>query len=166
MAKAKETWQLNFQRKINCAYIEVIRSEPSKAGIFQREHNLLSHCIYFNPLSVHGAAGQAWWSEISCAGDWYDQALTSFCFPNAMGSITLEMCPKYLFYPHQYKSTEMGSAQPLGHRSYSGHCDSTMSQCWPCSETLAVSTSLCPSWRWTHSLGWPARQAPLPCRGL
>lgn len=189
MAKNKETRQLNFQRSIDRAYIEVIRSEPSKTGVFQREHNLLSHCIYFNPLSVQRAAGQAWpcagWSEITYAGGWCHRALTSFWLSNAMGSITREMCPVYLLHPYQDKSTGRGSAQPLGHRSHSGHCDSTISlsllsaqaltgtawsmaksHFWPWSKTLAVSTSLCPRQRRTHSLGYQKGKPPLLCRGL
>lgn len=185
MAKANETWQLNCQRKISSAYIEVIRPEPSKAGIFLREHNLLSHCIYFNPLSVHRAAGQAWWSEISCVGDWYHQALTSFWFPSAVGSITLEMCPKYLFYPHQYKSTERGSAQPLGHRSHSGHCDSTISLSPPAPRQPLPRGTAWSKWpspisdtgciHWPHCVPaggehtpWADQQGkpPLSCRGL
>lgn len=35
---------------------------------------------------MHRAAGQAWCSEITCAGDWCHQALTSLWFYNAVGS--------------------------------------------------------------------------------
>lgn len=187
MAKTKETQQLSFQRKINRAYTEVIRPEPSQAGIFQRQHNLLSHCIYFNPGSVHRAAGQAWCSEITCAGDWCHQALTLFWFSNALGSITLEKCSKYFLHPYQYKSTERGSSQPLGHRSHSGHCDSTISLLLPSGQaasarwdrlehgqgpflTLQWDTGCThlpvSSWRATHSWADQQGKPPLPSRGL